>query len=357
MKNNNGVFYPEYVGHSCNYIETIGNFNKKRISELENNATLDREKALEMAKNVKKTGRSNCLTGVMVGYCDKNHRFYKPVYCEREWCDHCGRNGSPAHRKRIGAVMDTVMQWNALSYMVVTIPDVLRDYFLDKKTLNEFRTYIRRKLKRDGWVNGILRWHWAGDCTTCGNKKMLVDTCRDCGGTGCGDVYKPHLNILLPAGNTTRTTKGGKIKNAVHCYDHGRETLKKSYLDKFRQELTVWFKEKFKMLVPANINHNFVGNRTKDKKRRIAHRVKYVMRATLRRIELADQVRPFLKGYKNTAKFGKWIKQEHEHETNCVCCGGKLNWFVGNLEMWNKVRKIEVKTGLFFIDDPPVELN
>lgn len=355
--NGGGAFYPDYVGQSCNGHKNIANFNKMRIEQLVKDTNCDREKALQLAKKVKKTGRSSCLKGVMVAYCDKNHRFFRPVYCEKEYCEHCGRNGSPAHRKRSAAIMDTVKQWDALSYMVITVPDVLRDWFLDKTVLNEFRTYVRRKLKRDGFLNGVLRWHWAGDCDVCKGKKDKVDTCQACEGTGCGDVYKPHLNILLPAGNTIRTTKGGKIKNAVQCYDPNRETLKKSYLDQFKTDLAKWFRDKFKVMVEANIYHNFVGKRTKDKQKRIAHRVKYVMRATLRHPKLADEIKGFLKGYKNTAKFGKWIKQLMDHETNCVCCGGKLKWFVGDLLTWDRVKKIEVKTGLFFIDDPPIAVN
>lgn len=345
--------YPDYVGYSYNDVKSIANRNKKRLAELSERYRKDRNKALKLSENVKKSGRSNCMTGVMLGYCDNNHRFYKPVYCEKESCSYCGADRSPAHRRRAGKIIDTVKMWPALSYLVITVPDSARDYFLTQKTLNEFRRYVKRKLKRDGFTGGFMRWHWSGDCDQCHNKPNARGACNHCAGTGSGSVYKPHLNILLPAGNTIRSTKAGKERPAVVCYDQGRETMKKAYLDQWRRDLQQWFKDHIRVNEPANIYHNFVGRNTKDRVKRMCHRVKYVTRATLRNPILVEQVQNFLKGYRNTSKFGAVILQKTNTDAPCPCCGKPLKWFQGNIDNWGKVNKIEVKTGLFYIDDPP----
>jgi hypothetical protein len=63
--------------------------------------------------------------------------------------------------------------------LIITIPLQIRAYFNSKEALNDFRTYWRRKLKREGYSCGVMRYHWAGED---------------------GYKYAPHINILAPGG-------------------------------------------------------------------------------------------------------------------------------------------------------------
>lgn len=349
-------FYPEYVAQGYNAAENIQNFNKKRQSEAREKAANDLLLATNLHKKLKKSYQASCITGVRVAHCKAAHVFYKPVFCGKESCSFCGEDRSPAHQRRISAVIDTIKSWEAVSYLVITIPEQARDYMRSKDNLNKFRQYVKRKLKRDGFSAGFFRWHWAGSCQSCKGDKRKAPFCGECASTGAGSTFHPHLNILLPAGNTIRHTKKGKERQAVSCYDIGRQTMKKSYLDAWRRDLELWFKHNFRLIVEGNIRHNFVGKGVKDKVKRIAHKVRYVTRATLRRPELIEEIQYLVKGYRNSLKFGSWRKPEHQEETCCPLCGSALSWFLGDKENFfnpNK-RRVEVLPGIFYLHDPPV---
>lgn len=349
--------YTYNVGYTYNDIYKSDKITQKAINDKRTEA---QNAALKLNGQLKKTGqRSDCLKGVAVGYCGKGHTFFKPVFCEKESCQHCGQDRSPAHYRRCSAVIDTVLKWNAVSYLVITIPEEIRSWYLDKKALNNFRNYIRRKLKADGFTTAALRWHWAGTCKTCQGKKNVKDQCIDCNGTGAGDEWHPHLNILLPSGNN------GKIQ----CFE--RFNFKKEYLNEWRKDLQSWFKKKHPTANPdklkGNIYANFipsVGTPVRDKRTKqykpltdkifqmkVRHRVRYIFRATLRNRKLSEIIEPILKRYVNTARIGQWDKTEHKPK-NCPCCGDPLKWYgEPAAKFWERKKiLIEVEKGLYFVN-------
>jgi len=344
--------YPDYVANSCNDANKIQQLIKIQVDKETVKRSTDSTKAASLSAKVRPIERSTCVTGVAVAYCDKFHMFYKPVFCGREHCPACGKDGSQAHKRRVNRVIDTVLGWASVSYLVVTVPEQARPAMCDRQKLNDFRTFVRRKLKRDGFTVGLFRWHWAGSCRSCKGNKNKVHSCSDCNGTGAGNEWEPHLNILLPAGNTRRTTKKGKIVEGVSCYDAGRQTLKKSYIDQWREDLRKWFKVNCKIDAVGNIHHNFVGAGDKMRVRRIKHKLKYVMRATLRDSALYDKFADVLKNYRTTTHLGVWAKVKEKQECECPLCGGKLNWYgESSAAFYNAGKKlVEVKSGMYYLD-------
>lgn len=341
--------YPERVAKTYNEYNNRLNLNKKRLANALQEASSDLEKAKILNKTLKKSVNSSCITGVSVGYCSNNHLFYKPVFCGKEHCTFCGQDKSPAHNRRVSRVIDVVQSWSAVSYFVITVPEEARLLLTSKDNLNKYRNFIRRKLKRDGFTTALLRWHWAGSCKHC--NKSTRDACTHCNATGAGDEYEPHLNILTPAGNTQRTTKAGKVKKAVSCYNNGQHTVKAEYLQEWRDSIRQWFKDNFGINSEGNIYHNFIGPNDKNRRAKIYHKVRYVLRATLRNKDLALAMASMLFKYRNTSQLGVWEKRVSDKPLNCPCCGDVLKWYgePSNVFFSGNKRLIEVDSGLFYV--------
>jgi len=344
--------YPEHIAISYNDLNLYNEHYIAKGDAILNERLKDSYLALSLNQKLENKYQNRCVTGVSVGTCGK-HFFYKPVHCGKESCRYCGEDNSQAHKRRVSRVIDQVRTWKAVSYFVITVPEEARNKMKTRQALNDFRNFVRRKLKRDGFTTALVRWHYAGKCNHCGGGKVARLGCVFCQGTGCGDTWEPHLNILLPAGNTKRTTKSGKIKDAVTCYDYGRETLKSAYIDSWRLSLSDWFRENHSVDSVGNFYHNFIAARDKDKKQKVNHRVRYIMRATLRNEALADEMSETLKRYKTTTHIGIWKKAKEERlPIACPCCGGELSWYRDVREKWYSPGKtlIEVETGLYYLD-------
>lgn len=360
MKNTNTAggagLYAHKEGQSYSKLYESAKFEQKRIND--KRVGLARQ-ASDLNKQLQKShGKPFCLKGVSVGYCPEGTVIYRPVYCEKEGCEFCGQDGSPAHFKRINAVAPTVLKWKALTYLVITIPEEIRSQYYQKDKLNKFRTFIRRKLKADGFTQAAMRWHWAGSCSACKGKKSLKDNCLVCRGTGAGDTYHPHLNILLPAGNS----------EDVKCYTPGRYDLPKKYLADWRKSLENYFKKHHpdKPLTVGNIWHGFVppvgtAVKTRDGKyrpltekiyeRKVRHKLKYVFRATLRDPVLVSSFELILKKYKNTTRIGQWEEVAPEPAI-CHCCNQELKWYNERADrFWDNWHTLtEIKPGVYFRD-------
>lgn len=347
------------------------------IDKLRQKSTFERrskalETALELQSKVIRPARPDCIKGVKMAFCERGDTFVKPTFCNFEHCQWCGQNGSSAHQRRINRMMPGVEKWDALSYLVVTIPYEIRGFYASKKALNKFRTFVRRKLKKDGFDTAAMRWHWAGDCPDCKHKKKeSKDKCVTCFGTGCGSSWHPHLNILLPAGNRGKVT----------AYNPKSFELKKEYLNGWRQSLATWFHKEHKHIkefekhqFKTNIYHNYVpavGSMYYSKKakqlvkmdavtymRRVKHKVNYITRATLRHPDM-EFYTVTLKGYNNMSHIGVWEKSKPEPMA-CPCCGGELKWYADTVEKWHELRKnlVEIAPGMYFLnflsmEDPP----
>jgi len=255
--------YPESLAKTCN--EKIHVPNSNIISA--ENKNLD--KYLERKTPKEPTDkRYRCSPGFITG-STTSKLFFKMVTCGRDWCPDCGQKNSITHSRRIQKNVPRVTQIlkesDSIQYIIVTIPKQVRPLFNNQEALNDFRTYWRRKLKREGYSKGIMRWHWAGED---------------------GYIYKPHLNILVP----------GKF-------------IPQSVLSRWRNELSLWFRVYCQL--PNRPVSNIYSAYTKSEGK-AKHWVSYVFRATQTFFNKwsADTI----KGYRNTSIFGKWEKLEQTPE-------------------------------------------
>jgi len=254
----------------------------------------------------------SCQSGFIAGGCSNGHKFLKAVFCGREYCDTCGADGSPSHLRRIARWIPKAEQITNMAYLVITIPEQARAHFKNKTALTEFRTFVKRKLQRDGITRGLIRWHWFGDCRQCKGAG-----CFHCHNSGMSKKFHPHLNILID---------GGLMKK--------REFNR--FTQNWRNSLTSYF-EKVTGIekLPANLHYQYT-----NKPEIRAHWLKYVTRATHRNYnkEIAEK----LAGYRTTATFGTWnhkIKVKTEisdavalEASACPCCGSRVTWDVGSYE-------------------------
>lgn len=279
--------YPESIAKSCN-----GNNDPKiaalsidetGIESYKSAAGLDRylKKRQPLEPGDKKY---RCSAGFITGSTSTKY-FFKMVTCGRDWCPDCGKFGSITHCRRIvknKMRAEQILESNKLQYLVITIPAQIRYIFNSKNSLNDFRTYWRRKLKREGYNKGIMRFHWAGED---------------------GYIYAPHLNILVPGG-----------------------FIQKKILAKWRAELAVWFRTYCKTanLPKANIYSAYTINPDKAK-----HWVNYIFRAT--QTTYNKWSAETIKGYRNTSIFGKWEKIKADPEAEALK-GIYINQETGEIE-------------------------
>lgn len=252
----------------------------------------------------------SCTAGYIKGQCQGGNVFLKAVFCGREWCDNCGRDGSPSHQRRIARWIPKAEQIKSMAYIVITIPEAIRDNFKNKKALTDFRTYVKRKLQRDGYGRGLIRWHYFGDCQRCKG-----GGCYHCNDSGTSNKYHPHLNIL---------TDGGRIKRADFI----------KYMETWRHDLGRYFDKVSSTSGQIGIiNYQFTRNQYKK-----AHLLKYVTRATHRNFN--KEIATALNGYRTTSTWGKWktktnLKTENTNLVNlernlCPCCKKPLTWQAGH---------------------------
>jgi hypothetical protein len=231
------------------------------------------------------------------------HMFAKELICGKEYCSTCGKDESDAHNRRIARWWPKVMSMEKVGYLVVTIPDVARDSFMDTSLLRRFKIYIKRKLQRMGFKKGLIAYHWFGDCIPCEG-----EGCPECKFTGAGTTFEPHLNILI---------ESGFMKGWV--FD--------SFINEIKTDSLIWIEENTG--VACNGKKNCYYNYCSTDAQKV-HRMKYCLRSTFRLYnkELAD----LLKGFKNRTTWGKFDSCKHESKFNpviaiekgkCPCCKEK----------------------------------
>lgn len=252
----------------------------------------------------------NCIVGYIPGETT-DKIYHKVVSCGRENCPTCGADYSITHNRRINRAFPKILQLHTVGYLVVTVPDYLRNAFLSKRVLMDFRNFIRRKLKRDYNTRGLIRWHWCGD---------------DC------ITWKPHLNILM---------EGKYWPNEK--------------LEAFRNAVAVWFTKYFDLSTPAagNIYYAYVNPATfKDyinrktgetipgpeaAKIKIKHWIKYVLRATAKKVR-DYHILDVIKGYQNTGYFGTFEKVEKERDAATAVLNG-CDHETGEVIKWGELIK------------------
>jgi hypothetical protein len=277
-----GKHYPEYIAKTYNAAKCIS--SEEGFSPVEWS---------EWIRHRVPSGLYRCTRQFLHGSTTKAD-YLKSVTCGKDWCSDCGQIGSEAHMRRFNAILPRfkAMQQAGLSigYLVVTIPLNLRHKFKDQDALKAFRDYWRRKLKREGYEYGAIRYHWAGED---------------------GYFWNPHLNILFPSGYISTET-----------------------LEIWRNELGQWFSD-FCGLPPkkfwnglkyvhefpkANLNFHYLkpGKTEKEKTEsnfKLVHWVKYIFRAT--QTQYNKETAGIIYKFRNTSIFGKkdlWPKIELNEE-------------------------------------------
>jgi len=236
----------------------------------------------------------NCVRGYVEGQTTQKI-FHKVVTCGKENCSTCGADYSITHNRRINRAYPKIAQLKSVGYLVVTIPEQLREAFLSKRVLKDFRNYIRRKLKegtnikfqatdvktgklknmkfeQTGGKRGLVRWHWCGEDER---------------------TWKPHLNILMEAG-----------------------FWEQSRLEIFRADVARWFKAYFNIDTYGNIYYAY-----SKKPEKIKHWLKYVLRATAKKVKDV-KILDTIYGYHNTGYFGKFEKVEIERDAATAILSG-----------------------------------
>lgn len=274
------VNYPELIAKSCNE---------------------DVNKNVKASKTDSSKWLPHCSFSLIRTKCTlkipgiNGHLISKALFCGREWCATCGQKKSIIHQRRISRWIPKSKQIETMGYLVITIPKEIRANFSTKFDLNNFRTYIRRKLKRENLCNaeskGLIRYHFAGDCKVCKGKK-----CDSCNYTGADREYHPHINILI---NTSGFIEQKKI-NA------------------FKKELGDWFTSytKIDCTGKGNINYQYTKNDNKKK-----HWISYVTRATWRFYD--PKICTLIKGFHVSSTFGKFEKTIPETTAEAIavnCC-------------------------------------
>jgi hypothetical protein len=236
----------------------------------------------------------DCVRGYVEGQTT-GKIFHKVVTCGKENCSVCGADYSITHNRRINRAWSKISQMKSVGYLVVTVPVELREAFLSKRVLKDFRNYIRRKLKDGTYIKfqatdvktgklkkikleqkdgkrGLVRYHWCGED---------------------GVTWKPHLNILLEGGY-----------------------WEQSRLEIFRADVARWFKAYFGVDTYGNIYYAF-----SKKPEKIKHWCKYVLRATAKRVK-DTKILDTIYNYHNTGYFGKFDKVEIERDAATAILSG-----------------------------------
>jgi hypothetical protein len=240
------------IAKSCNGVN-------KKLTGIYNDSPTFEARLKKLSLRPDPAGLYRCTSQMIAGQTS-NASYFKAITCGKDWCRDCGAMGSMAHQRRTGkiyprlkAILDTGKKVN---YLIITIPSYLRQAYYSKEALNDFRTYWRRKLKREGFSLGVSRWHWAGED---------------------GRKWHPHLNLLI---------QGAFIPKPV--------------LYRWRAELSQWWKDYFSLTFKpgANIYTSYTADPDK-----LRHWVNYVFRATL--TQGADKLtQATIYKYRNTAIIG-----------------------------------------------------
>lgn len=269
----------------------------------------------------------SCSTGYISGSCKGGHKFAAPYLCGKDYCQECGKDGSPIHQRRVSRWIPLMEEFTSLGYLVFTFPKSVRFLFLDKAILSDFRYQLKRKLLRDGFKKGLMRWHWFGDCQSCSGYG-----CNYCNDTGSGSEFHPHLNVFIEEKyipNLKEFLSGyerwiklyvGRLldleikKRILLIEKYGSITNKSDLAWKELDELNS-IKDSF-INGPVVINYSF----TKSKGMMI-NKLKYVTRSTFRVYN--RRVKESLHNYRNSVRWGFTKSKSCLTPIYCELCSKK----------------------------------
>lgn len=136
----------------------------------------------------------SCRQWASFATCDEGHMVAKTIFCTREWCPDCGQLDSEAHTRRWVRWLPKAQQLISMGYLVVTFPVPYRQRLRTKEQLTGVASRIKAVLIEFGFVRGLRRWHYFGECPVHPKRERDSDPCR------CSRGYHPHLNFLLESG-------------------------------------------------------------------------------------------------------------------------------------------------------------
>lgn len=316
------------------------------IQQIERTAATSYAKGREYFEAIFKAGRLPvCSGGYIAGACSGNtgHRYAAPYLCGKEFCKDCGRDGSPIHTRRVSRWLNLVEKWPKLGYIVLTFPKEIREFFKNKEVLNDYRYQLRRKLKRDGYGQGLARWHFFGDCESCTGAG-----CTDCNDTGAGRSFHPHLNVFIADGYKQPSQLKAFIEDLQQWSRRYYVRLLREEIQK-RQEIIsrlnivniagiyneislieeIIRQQKNKLPV---INYSYTNS-----KKKIINRLKYVLRSTFRIYN--QEIKEHLHNFRNCVRWGFSRQKAEKGLIYCPLCEKQghqhpIKWT--NREQYNK---------------------
>lgn len=314
------------------------------INQIDRSTGTSYRRGRDYFDNLFKSGKiPACSPGYISGACKGGHKFAAPFLCGKEFCPDCGMDGSPIHSRRVNRWKAITEKFNKLGYLVFTFPVEVRFLFLDKKILADYRYQLRRKLTRDGFKQGLARWHFFGDCESCQGAG-----CNFCNKTGAGQQWHPHLNIFIDCGymenlsefleNYRRWTRNYIIK-LLRKEEEKRTLLIEKYgesidrLDVVYQELT-----EIAEIITRQKSTTYVidFSYTTDKKK-VINRLKYVTRSTFRVYN--SEIRDIIKNFRNSVRWG--IKPEPVEVTTHLCPDCKTEVKFYSLERYTQTINVK----------------
>jgi len=224
----------------------------------------------------------SCCKGFLKGTCENGHKYAKAILCGKEYCYHCGEKWSWIHQRRYYRWLPKVKALGTVGYLVVTIPLEHREFFLDKRRLNEFRRYCIRLFKRRGYNRGLCRWHWCGED---------------------GNTWHPHLNFLF-----------------------NEKWISKEDLHELREKIC----NKISLMMRVSIPTIVINYQYSDKAWKQRHWARYITRATWRKF--SEPIAQVVKGYRNDVVWGEWVNKKRENDVAklergcCPLCNSKITW-------------------------------
>ena len=244
------------------------------------------------------TESSDCSKFFITAKCKNGHKFHKRIFCGKEWCPICGKDGSPAHKRRVARWYRKAIKFGSIGYMIVTFPASIRNKFWDPKLLKAKRKEIIKMLKSWGYAYGLIRLHWFGD-------SMDYENCM---------IYHPHFNIFID-----------------------EKRIKPKKLELIKKEIANILDIRFDQV---NLFYRYY---TSPKKK--YHKLKYVLRATFLVKSWNEDLANNLKYFRNCVSWGSkklwdslpvmWTLRDSERwnddgaslfEGYCPLCGNKIKW-------------------------------
>lgn len=229
----------------------------------EANSYLDKKARSDNSK-VKSSPEAYCGKYGKVGDGDGGDRYFKKIFCYKDWCSKCRKIG---HGRRLARIMPKISVMATAGFWVVTIPREMRGFFESKKNLSVARTYLRRKFERIyPGIQAIIALHTHGEVT---EEDLEAEKIQ---------IYKPHWNILV---NGQKKIPNSVIEEVKR--DWKRYLERATGINLGNKKVVVWYS-------------------FRDTKEKISHTARYITRPTF--LVYDERLAQKLKGFVRMSVWG-----------------------------------------------------